>query len=123
MIRQTEPTSILHHPNGSPQKASVDDTELLSVNSIFLLYAADTEGGSSGAPVFNRPGQLAALHHAWRPVQTLKTELPKLTGRLTDGNSTSHANDRTKLPAIAVDLEQRIAKGGEKVVAADQGRE
>ncbi|MEM9589600.1 MAG: trypsin-like peptidase domain-containing protein, partial [Planctomycetota bacterium] len=114
LIRQTEPTFILHHPDGSPQKASVDDTELLSVNSSFLLYAADTEGGSSGSPVFNKHGQLTGLHHAWWPIQTLKSEFPNLTGRLNNGNFTGHANEGIKLAAIAIDLERHIASGNEK---------
>ncbi len=119
LIRQTEPTFILHHPNGHPQKASVDDTELLSVNSSFLLYAADTEGGSSGAPVFNKHGQLAGLHHAWWPIQSLRAKFPNLTGRLNDGNITGHANEGIKLAAMAIDLERRIAMGDTK--ARDAG--
>ena len=110
--RQGEPTFVLHHPGGLPKKASVDDTEILSINSSFLLYAADTQEGSSGAPVFDRRGRLIALHHAWWPVPRVKARFPNLTGKLNDGGISPVANEGIKMSAIAIDLEGRTARGG-----------
>ncbi len=112
LTRPTEPTFVLHHPGGAPKKASVDDTEVLSLNSSFVLYAADTEGGSSGAPVIDRRGRLTALHHAWWPIQQIQSRFPMLTGRLNDGSITPIANEGIKLSAIAIDLEARMMQGG-----------
>jgi len=117
-VRQTEPTFIIHHPGGAPKQASLDDTEVLSINSSFVLYAADTAGGSSGAPVFCRRGRLVALHHAWRSTQFAQSSFPSLDGRLNDGNHTDVVNEGIKLSAIAIDLEARIAKGGIDASAA-----
>jgi len=119
LIKQKEPTFILHHPDGLPKKASVDDTEVLSVNSSFVLYAADTQGGSSGSPVFDKRGRLTALHHAWWPVHQIKSRFPNLSGRLNDGGVTPVANEGIKLSAIAIDLERRVARGGSEARAAN----
>jgi endonuclease/exonuclease/phosphatase family metal-dependent hydrolase len=112
LVRKAEPTFVLHHPGGHPKKASVDDTEVLSVNANFVLYAADTAYGSSGAPVFEKRGRLAALHHAWWPVRDLKSRFPTLSGKLNDGSVTPVANEGIKLSAIAIDLEMRVSSGG-----------
>ena len=61
-----DPVFLIHHPSGDFKQVSVDDTELLNVDADLLLYAADTEGGSSGAPVITRNGKLCGLHHAFR---------------------------------------------------------
>jgi hypothetical protein len=118
VVRQTEPVYIVHHPNGDPKQVSLDDTEVLSMNAAALLYAADTEGGSSGAPVFCKRGRLVGLHHAWRSTQAAKTLYPTLTGRLNDGTFTDVVNEGIKLAAMAIDLERRIAAGGEDASAA-----
>jgi endonuclease/exonuclease/phosphatase family metal-dependent hydrolase len=117
-VRQTEPTYIIHHPGGAPKQASLDDTEVLSINSSAVLYAADTAGGSSGAPVFCKRGRLVALHHAWRSTAAIKAMFPTLTGRLNDGGSTNVVNEGIKLSAIAIDLEGKIASGGAETSAA-----
>ncbi|MEM9248216.1 MAG: trypsin-like peptidase domain-containing protein [Pseudomonadota bacterium] len=117
-VRQTEPTYIIHHPNGAPKQVSLDDTEVLSLNSSAVLYAADTAGGSSGAPVFCKRGRLVALHHAWRRTRAAQALFPTLTGRLNDGGHTDVVNEGIKLSAIAIDLEGRVAMGGEDASAA-----
>lgn len=117
-VRQTEPTYIIHHPGGAPKQASLDDTEVLSINSSAVLYAADTAGGSSGAPVFCKRGRLVALHHAWRSTAAIKAMFPTLTGRLNDGGFTNVVNEGIKLSAIAIDLEGKTASGGAEASAA-----
>lgn len=117
-IKPGESTYVIHHPDGRPKEASLDDTELLSINSTALVYAADTQGGSSGAPVFCPRGRLVGLHHAWRSVQAVKSKFPGLTGKLTDGATTNVVNEGIKLSAIALDLEMRANAGGSDAEAA-----
>ncbi|WP_424988130.1 trypsin-like peptidase domain-containing protein [Microbulbifer sp. S227A] len=117
-VRKTEPTYIIHHPGGDPKQVSLDDTEVLSINSSAVLYAADTAGGSSGAPVFCRRGRLVALHHAWWSISSAKARYATLDGRLNDGGSTNVVNEGIKLSAIAIDLERRVAGGGSEGSAA-----
>ncbi|WHT00220.1 MAG: hypothetical protein LZT29_03279 [Pantoea stewartii] len=55
--------NLIHHPGGAPQQVSLRNNALLARHEEFLHYEADSEGGSSGAPVFNDSWQLVALHH------------------------------------------------------------
>ena len=118
-VKKGEPTYIIHHPGGEPKQVSLDDTEVMSINSAMVLYAADTAGGSSGAPVLCDRGRLIALHHAWKSVGAMKAQFPTLTGQLSDGGVTDVVNEGIKLSAIAIDLERRIAEGGEDASHAE----
>lgn len=55
--------NLIHHPGGAPQQITLRNNALLARQGQLLHYAADTDGGSSGAPVFNDSWQLVALHH------------------------------------------------------------
>lgn len=55
--------NLIHHPGGAPQQITLRNNALLARHEQFLHYEADSEGGSSGAPVFNDGWQLVALHH------------------------------------------------------------
>ncbi|MEZ3499034.1 hypothetical protein HP564_05660 [Pantoea sp. KPR_PJ] len=55
--------NLIHHPGGAPQQLTLRNNALLARHQQLLHYAADTDGGSSGAPVFNDGWQLIALHH------------------------------------------------------------
>ncbi|WP_410516300.1 DNA/RNA non-specific endonuclease [Pantoea allii] len=55
--------NLIHHPAGAPQQITLRNNALLARHEQFLHYEADSEGGSSGAPVFNDGWQLVALHH------------------------------------------------------------
>lgn len=55
--------NLIHHPGGAPQQITLRNNALLARHQQLLHYAADTDGGSSGAPVFNDSWQLVALHH------------------------------------------------------------
>lgn len=111
MINQYEPTFVIHHPRGRLKEVSLDDTELLAVNSLNILYAADTDFGSSGACVLNRNGRLVALHHARQTGETLKRLYPEVAQQLADGRPVSVGNEGVKISAIALDLEARMRRG------------
>jgi hypothetical protein len=119
-IRPGEPVFVIHHPLGRLKEASLDDTELLGINSTCLLYAADTDFGSSGACVFNSRGQLVALHHAFREGADLKANFPGVSPELTEGREINIANEGIKISAIALDLEHRISQGGADARSAAQ---
>lgn len=53
--------TIIQHPEGNPKQLSFD--RVASIDGNFLLYRADTLGGSSGSPVFNSEWKVVALHH------------------------------------------------------------
>lgn len=66
-----EHVSIIQHPEGGTKQVVVrenrivalDQTKFPNINPAFIHYAADTERGSSGAPVFNDQWDLVAIHH------------------------------------------------------------
>ena len=69
---------IAQHPNGWPMKLGIDTTAIdqaakpplwLNGNGTRLRYATNTEGGSSGSPVFDLTWNLIALHHYGDPDQ------------------------------------------------------
>lgn len=54
-----DPVTVIHHPNGLPKKVSTDTVR--STTSRHLFHRADTQGGSSGAPIIV-DGRIVAVH-------------------------------------------------------------
>lgn len=100
-VDRGEQACVIHHPRGEPKEVSLDDTDVLNIETTVIHYSSDTDYGSSGAPVLDRSGRLIALHHAREP---RRTELP-------DGGTVDAVNEGIKIGAIAVDLENRIKAG------------
>lgn len=117
-IAPYEPTFIIHHPNGRLKQVSLDDTELLGTNATALLYAADTEYGSSGGCVFDSRARLVALHHARRVGSDLDARFPTALKQLQDGRPVRVANEGIKISAIAVALENRASGPGPDALMA-----
>jgi hypothetical protein len=55
---------IVQHPAGRRKEVVVTGNRIVKVTDVAIHYLADTEGGSSGSPVFNQRWELIALHHA-----------------------------------------------------------
>ncbi|MGI9513723.1 MAG: DNA/RNA non-specific endonuclease [Anderseniella sp.] len=55
--------NIIQHPQGRAKEVVVQDNLIAARGGFVLHYIADTEGGSSGSPVFNNHWQVIALHH------------------------------------------------------------
>ncbi|MGV1029266.1 MAG: trypsin-like peptidase domain-containing protein [Dermatophilaceae bacterium] len=56
---------IIQHPNGGVKKIGMIHNVVVGVTDDLVQYRTDTEGGSSGSPVFDEDWQLVALHHQW----------------------------------------------------------
>ena len=56
---------IIQHPGGAPKKIGMIHNVVRHVDDDVVQYLTDTEGGSSGSPVFNEQWQIVALHHRW----------------------------------------------------------
>ena len=63
-ITRGERVNIIQHPQGRRKEISLHDNKVSYVYDKAIRYSADTEGGSSGSPVFNNQWSLVALHHA-----------------------------------------------------------
>jgi endonuclease G len=70
-VKEGEQVCIIQHPGGRHKEISwsnknriqSDGTKKDNLPASIILYDADTEGGSSGSPVFNMAWDLIALHH------------------------------------------------------------
>lgn len=63
-VTRNERVNIIQHPRGRRKEISLHDNKVTYVYDKVIRYTADTEGGSSGSPVFNNQWDLVALHHA-----------------------------------------------------------
>lgn len=75
-IKEGEYANIIQHPNGRSKEISCRFNKILDYHpnaptttpdGRFLIYDSDTEGGSSGAPIFNDQWYLIGLHHSGVP--------------------------------------------------------
>lgn len=55
--------NVIQYPGGGAQQVVLRNNALLARQEEWLHYAADTDEGASGAPVFNDRWQLVAMHH------------------------------------------------------------
>ena len=60
-VRPDEPVFILHYPMGLP-RLQLSLGRLIGVEGPWLQYDADTQPGSSGAPVFNDEWSVVGMH-------------------------------------------------------------
>jgi endonuclease G len=56
--------TIIQHPRGLKKQVALRENRIVDIPELFLHYAADTEPGSSGSPVFNDQWEIVGLHHA-----------------------------------------------------------
>ncbi|HZK05284.1 MAG TPA: DNA/RNA non-specific endonuclease [Actinomycetaceae bacterium] len=62
-----ECVTIVQHPRGRKKQIALRENRLIDIPELVVHYAADTEPGSSGSPVFNDQWEVVALHHASVP--------------------------------------------------------
>lgn len=85
------PVNIIQHPNGESKKVACRNNLATRSEGTELRYFTDTDGGSSGSPVFNDAWEVVALH---RGAVTLAAVANF------QGKSTAYVNVGTKIHAI-----------------------
>lgn len=97
-----ENVNIVQHPDARMKEIIVRENRLVARLPFALHYLADTEPGSSGAPVFNDQWEVVALHHWGVPHREI--ELP-------DGVPLSKdANEGIRISAIVQELEEHLSR-------------
>ena len=77
--------NIVQHPKGERKQLCLRENQLLKRAADVLWYSTDTQGGSSGSPVFNNNWLMVALHHSGVP-ETKNGKWQTLDGRDYDPN-------------------------------------
>lgn len=65
MPSESERVYIIQHPNGTTKQIGMHNNIVRYVDDKIIQYYTDTDGGSSGAPVFNAKWEVVALHQGW----------------------------------------------------------
>jgi V8-like Glu-specific endopeptidase len=105
--------NVIQHPDGRPKEVVLQDNRVLpDDHPLFLHYTTDTEGGTSGSPVFDNNWQLKALHHASRK------NIEQVRPEDTYGPPPKRLNEGVKIAAIAADLELRLEDSSESAAAS-----
>lgn len=94
--------NIVEHPQGRYKEVVVRENRLVARSANSLLYAADTEPGSSGSPVFNNQWQAVALHHWGGPFKFLKDSDLK--------PAPQSVNEGIRISAIVASLRERVLR-------------
>ncbi|MEI9429859.1 DNA/RNA non-specific endonuclease [Mesorhizobium sp. Cs1299R1N3] len=113
-----EHVSIIQHPGGGTKQVVVRENRIIAldekkfprINPAFIHYTADTEPGSSGAPVFNDQWDLVAIHHQAIVDRNQKGEPLNKNGKVwteADGESAKNwiANEGIRISAIWAHLQ------------------
>ncbi len=90
------PVNIIQHPGGRAKRYAIRNNLVSAAEATELRYFTDTEGGSSGSPVFDDRWQVVALHRASKYVEGVQFQ----------GKDTAYVNVGTPLAAILADLRQ-----------------
>jgi V8-like Glu-specific endopeptidase len=114
LVRQY--VNIIQHPQGRPKQVALRDNQVIDLLEDFLHYRADTEPGSSGAPVFNDYWELVGLHHSGVPRRDPATKRPLTRwGAPWDGRDERDvdwlANEGVRLSRILARLKSATLQG------------
>ena len=92
------PINIIQHPGGRGKRYGIRNNLLHKVAPKELFYFTDTEGGSSGSPVFDDNWEVVGLHRASRYVDDVQFQ----------GKATAYVNLGTPITPIEQDITQRF---------------
>ncbi|MCX2180253.1 trypsin-like peptidase domain-containing protein [Streptomyces sp. SKN60] len=100
--------NIIQHPKGMPKRVALRNNLVYQVNEDSLAYFTDTQGGSSGSPVFTDRWTVVALHRGARRVNGVEYQ----------GRSTTVVNVGTQLSRILAHLRDSRRELYEEIMAA-----
>lgn len=121
-----QPVNIVQHPLGRPREIVVRNNLLLTLTDQAMTYAADTESGSSGSPLFNDRWELLGLHRRAVEARNAAGGLIDINGRpVTRDTPEEHrnwvANEGVRASAIVADIRARDLSETQRPLVADIG--
>ena len=119
-IMKGQPVNVIQHPRGRHREFVLRNNSFSgpvinpdgSENPNYLLYDADTEPGSSGAPLLSDTWELIGLHHASEQRRNAEGQFVDLDGNLADASTPESkrdwvANRGIRVSAIVRELSNR----------------
>ena len=119
-IVKGQPVNVIQHPQGRHREVTLRNNTfsgpLVDAQGVespkYLLYDADTEPGSSGAPLLSDSWQLIGLHHASEQQRDARGQFVDLDGNPADASTPESrrawvANRGIRISAIVKDLSAR----------------
>lgn len=100
-FRAQQHFNIIQHPAGRHKEVALQDNEIDELFENAVRYKGDTEGGSSGSPVFDNLWQLVALHHS--------------AGQRVDGKWVN--NEGIRIDRIAQDLISALTDSNPSIIS------
>ena len=113
-VRIGEAVNVVQHPGGRVKQIAIRNNQLVdlpegSEMGAYFHYEADTEKGSSGAPVFNDFWEVVALHHSGVPRTDEQGRLVDATGTVLGAGDAERyewvANEGVRVSRIVAALE------------------
>lgn len=103
--------NIIQHPSGRFKEVVLRENRLVNRFDDALHYLADTEGGSSGSPVFNSEWQMIALHHWGGPWIEGREDGDRPSFEINEGIRISSIvrNLRTQMRSLSPIQQERLA--------------
>ncbi|MFJ7067678.1 trypsin-like peptidase domain-containing protein [Streptomyces sp. NPDC101115] len=100
--------NIIQHPKGMPKRVALRNNLVYQADEKNLAYFTDTQGGSSGSPVFTDRWTVVALHRGARRVSDLDYQ----------GRTTAVVNVGTQMSRILTHLRENRPELYEEIMAA-----
>ncbi|MET9956352.1 trypsin-like peptidase domain-containing protein [Streptomyces sp. NPDC006339] len=104
----TPAVNIIQHPKGMPKRVALRNNLVYQADERNLAYFTDTQGGSSGSPVFTDRWTVVALHRGAR----------RISGVEYRGRSSAVVNVGTQMSRILAHLREQRPESYEEIMAA-----
>ncbi len=108
-----ENVTIVQHPQGRSKEIACRANRVIRRQGVYIHYAADTDPGSSGAPVFSDEWEIVALHHAGVRATDENGQILNKDGQVWDESQGEdairwEANEGIRISAIVADLQSAL---------------